>query len=363
MVFARRFLSTRYFRAVGQGPMQNPYSKVVATLFCMSIFFHPGLLHAKPKVSGYYWPDIGKIYRTRGLSALAEFEARFPKKNSVFTARYFFRGFGQVPFDSRSTKGSFFGVGGETYQNEIGGVILGLEHTVAPIFFIRGTIRAMNTVVFPGGLDPTIDPLASTFLMGHSRYFVFGIKSIAGGDDAEIEVLVEWGREPAAAANFVRARANGQVEILLLGPLTWRLRGMVEDLGGRAPFAEAIRIGGSTSLRGYTANRYLGDRGAGLSLEAELEIGSTEAGSLILVAYGDVSRAWATDLSKSGGPLLWSDWGKSVGLGLRHRADSSEAALGFLQLDIAVGKDPWIDAWPVKIHLEFQPWSTDWLSR
>lgn len=343
--------------------MKQQSFKYIFTLLSIVLFLLPSGLRASAKISGYYWPDLGKIYQTRGITALAEAEVRFTKEDSAFTARYFFRGFGQVPFDPRSTSGGFFGVGGETYQNEIGGLILGLEHALSPKLFLRGTIRAMNTVVFPGGLDPSKDPLAGTFLMGHSRYLVFGLKSITGGEDAKLEVLVEWGREPIAAASFVRARANGQVVVIRMGPISWRLRGMFEDLGGTAPFGEAIRIGGSSTLRGYTANRYLGNRGAGLSLEAETGIGSTEAGSLILVAYGDLSRAWATELSKAEGPVLWSDWGKSVGVGLRHLAKSSEAWLGFIQLDIAVGKDPWIDAWPAKIHLEFQPWSTDWLQR
>lgn len=356
-------MSTEYFEESKKSQLLGRLPKVIFLCLGAIIFLPQSGLRAGPSISGFYLPDIGDAYKTRGFSASGETALRFSRDNSAFTARYFFRGFGQVPFDPRSTTGKVFGLGGQTYQNEVHGFILGVEQNVALNFLVRATLRAMNSVVFPGGMDPSLDPLAQSFLMGRSRYLVFGVKTVAGTQDGRITLAVEWGREPAAAKNFVRSRANGQFILFRMGSFSWRLRGMVEDLGGKPPFAEAVRIGGSATLRGFTPNRYLGDRGAGLSLGFEKKIRTTKWGSVFLVAYGDLSRAWSKDLTKSGGPALWSDWGKSVGVGIRHVPNSEARWLPYLQLDFAVGMDPWSGAERAVVHLELQPWSTDWLQR
>lgn len=101
-------------------------------------------------------------------------------------------------------------------------------------------------------------------------------------------------------------------------------RAQVGWSSGRLPFSQSYFIGGSETLRGYTEDRFFGNRSALFNVELRRAFTS----SIQMVVFGDAGRAW-----RQGEPMdFFGNLATSLGVGLRLTTP-----LGPIRFDLAKG--------------------------
>ncbi|MCC7492344.1 MAG: BamA/TamA family outer membrane protein [Fimbriimonadaceae bacterium] len=103
-------------------------------------------------------------------------------------------------------------------------------------------------------------------------------------------------------------------------------RGVYGFSSGRPPFSQAYFVGGAETLRGYSEDRFFGDR----MFLFNLELRRSFKGNIQAVAFFDAGRAWF-----QGEPLdFFNDLASAVGVGLRV-----QTPVGPIRLDLGFGAD------------------------